>query len=203
TQRPPKDQQSTCSSASPLAKDAPALFSIPATRPVSFGQRSVHCRGVLRGQRGNSRLAARMLFSLKSWSDGKSGAATLRLGSMDDRSRRPSRRSACRARPARTVLHGDPSAGTQRSVPARRHPTGQDGDATREGNMTDKAKAQVFIDNERVRVTEWRFAPGAATGWHRHEMDYVVVPMLDGALELVGPDNTRHRTELRKGVPYF
>lgn len=69
--------------------------------------------------------------------------------------------------------------------------------------MTDKAKAQVFIDNERVRVTEWRFAPGAATGWHRHEMDYVVVPMLDGALELVGPDNTRHRTELRKGVPYF
>src|SRR5690606_40005616 len=83
TQRPPKDQQSTCSSASPLAKDAPALFSIPATRPVSFGQRSVHCRGVLRGQRGNSRLAARMLFSSKSWSDGKSGAATLRLGSMD------------------------------------------------------------------------------------------------------------------------
>ena len=42
---------------------------------------------------------------------------------------------------------------------------------------TPAAKPTVFIDNERVRVTEWRFAPGAATGWHRHEYDYVVVPM--------------------------
>ena len=38
-----------------------------------------------------------------------------------------------------------------------------------------EATPTVFIDNERVRVTEWRFAPGAATGWHRHEYDYVVV----------------------------
>ena len=47
--------------------------------------------------------------------------------------------------------------------------------------MTDeRAVATVKIDNERVRVTEWRFAPGAATGWHRHELDYVVVPMTTG-----------------------
>lgn len=69
--------------------------------------------------------------------------------------------------------------------------------------MTARANPKIFIDNERVRVTEWRFAPGAATGWHRHEMDYVVVPMLDGALELVGADGARHRAELHKGVPYF
>ena len=30
-------------------------------------------------------------------------------------------------------------------------------------------------DNARVRITEWRFAPGAETGWHRHELDYVLV----------------------------
>ncbi len=48
-----------------------------------------------------------------------------------------------------------------------------------------EATSKVFIDNERVRVTEWRFAPGAATGWHRHEYDYVVVPMLDGKLRIV------------------
>ena len=42
------------------------------------------------------------------------------------------------------------------------------------------AVATVQLDNERVRVTEWRFAPGAATGWHRHEHDYVVVPMTTG-----------------------
>ena len=63
--------------------------------------------------------------------------------------------------------------------------------------MTARA-TPTFIDNERVRVTEWRFAPGAATGWHRHAMDYVVVPMLDGELELVGPDGERTRAKLSK-----
>jgi beta-alanine degradation protein BauB len=69
--------------------------------------------------------------------------------------------------------------------------------------VTERATSTVFIDNERVRVTEWRFAPGAATGWHRHAMDYVVVPMVDGALELVGSEGKRTRAELSKGVPYF
>jgi quercetin dioxygenase-like cupin family protein len=69
--------------------------------------------------------------------------------------------------------------------------------------MTGSATSKSFIDNERVRVTEWRFAPGAATGWHRHAMDYVVVPMLDGALELVGQGGERTRAQLSKGVPYF
>jgi quercetin dioxygenase-like cupin family protein len=40
----------------------------------------------------------------------------------------------------------------------------------------------VQLDDERFRVTEWRFAPGAHTGWHRHELDYVVVPMTTGPL---------------------
>jgi quercetin dioxygenase-like cupin family protein len=64
------------------------------------------------------------------------------------------------------------------------------------------AQPTVFIDNERVRVTEWRFASGAATGWHRHEMDYVVVPLLDGRLKLVERGGERY-AELKKGVPYF
>ena len=34
-------------------------------------------------------------------------------------------------------------------------------------------------------------------------MDYVVVPMLDGDLELVGPGGERTRAQLSKGVPYF
>ncbi len=66
-----------------------------------------------------------------------------------------------------------------------------------------KAQATVFIDNERVRVTEWRFAPGAATGWHRHAYDYVVVPMADGRLKLVTDGGEVSIAELKKGVPYF
>lgn len=65
------------------------------------------------------------------------------------------------------------------------------------------ARSTVFIDNERVRVTEWRFAPGAATGWHRHGFDYVVVPMADGRLKLVTEGGQASIAELKKGVPYF
>ena len=65
-----------------------------------------------------------------------------------------------------------------------------------------KATSKVLIDNERTRVAEWRFAPGAATGWHRHEYDYVVVPMLDGRLKLLEAGGERF-SELKQGVPYF
>jgi quercetin dioxygenase-like cupin family protein len=46
------------------------------------------------------------------------------------------------------------------------------------------ARPTVQVDNEHVRVTEWRFGPGEATGWHRHEHDYVVVPMTVGPLRI-------------------
>ena len=64
------------------------------------------------------------------------------------------------------------------------------------------AAPAVQEDNARVRVTEWRFPPGAATGWHVHEYDYVVVPTTDGTLRLETPDGTA-TAELRHGVPYY
>ncbi len=70
--------------------------------------------------------------------------------------------------------------------------------------MSERASATptVFIDNERVRVTEWRFAPEQATGWHRHEYDYVIVPLTSGTLQLETPDGSVE-AELAVGVPYF
>ena len=59
-----------------------------------------------------------------------------------------------------------------------------------------------LIDNERVRVTEWRFRPGEATGWHRHEYDYVVVPVTTGQLHLKEPDGER-TIDIVLGTPYF
>lgn len=47
------------------------------------------------------------------------------------------------------------------------------------------------IDNERVIVTEWRFAPGAETGWHTHGHDYVVVPIANGLLHLETPEGLK------------
>jgi beta-alanine degradation protein BauB len=69
--------------------------------------------------------------------------------------------------------------------------------------MSGTAKPTVFIDNDKVRVTEWRFGPGDNTGWHRHGMDYVVVPLMDGKVKLKLPGNEETMAEMKKGVPYF
>ena len=58
------------------------------------------------------------------------------------------------------------------------------------------------IENERVIVTEWRFARGASTGWHRHAHDYVIVPLMDGRLRLATADGET-TAEMKKGVPYY
>ena len=66
------------------------------------------------------------------------------------------------------------------------------------------ATATVLIDNERTRVTKWRFPElGDNTGWHRHECGYIVVPTLDGVLEIKGADDSLTKSDLKTGVPYF
>lgn len=64
-----------------------------------------------------------------------------------------------------------------------------------------KAVPTVQIDNQRVIVTEWAFAPGAETGQHIHALDYVVVPLTSGTLRLVEPEGTRD-AQLIAGVSY-
>ena len=64
-----------------------------------------------------------------------------------------------------------------------------------------KAKANLQIDNERVVVTEWRFPPGAETGWHRHGYDYIVVPEMDGQL-LIETIDGENIADLKLGQSY-
>jgi quercetin dioxygenase-like cupin family protein len=63
------------------------------------------------------------------------------------------------------------------------------------------AKPTVQLENDRVIVTEWRFAPGAETTWHRHAYDYVVVPQTTGKL-LIQTDSGENIAELVSGVSY-
>ena len=66
------------------------------------------------------------------------------------------------------------------------------------------ARSTVLIDNERTRVTEWRFPKrGDNTGWHRHEHDYVVVPLFDGVLEVETGGGGRTTAAMSNGAPYF
>ena len=66
-----------------------------------------------------------------------------------------------------------------------------------------QAVPTIQVDNDRVRVTEWRFAPGAETGFHTHQRDYVVVPSGDGRLKLISPQGEESFADLKHGVSYF
>jgi beta-alanine degradation protein BauB len=58
------------------------------------------------------------------------------------------------------------------------------------------------IENDRARATRHRMAPGAHTGLHRHEYDYIIVPVTDGRMRLVEGDR-ESIAELTAGVAYF
>ena len=65
------------------------------------------------------------------------------------------------------------------------------------------AKSDVQVDTPEVRVTEWRLAPGSATGRHTHEMDYVIVPVTTGEMTIVAPDGQHSKSQLATGKSYF
>ena len=65
------------------------------------------------------------------------------------------------------------------------------------------AKANVLINNNKVKVTEWSFEIGDSTGHHIHEYNYIVVPMLDGELKILDKDNKEKISKLSKGGAYY
>jgi len=68
--------------------------------------------------------------------------------------------------------------------------------------MPGPAIPTIQTDTPEVRVTEWRLPPDTATGQHRHEYDYVVVPMTDGVLTIVAAAG-RSAGPLTAGQSYF
>ena len=70
--------------------------------------------------------------------------------------------------------------------------------------VTERPKAipTVQVDDNAVRVTEWHFPPGAETGAHVHDMDYVVVPMTSGALTIEMHDGSVVLSNLTAGQSY-
>ena len=57
-------------------------------------------------------------------------------------------------------------------------------------------------ENDTFVVTRWDFAPGAETGRHVHEMDYVVVPLTTGTLTIEGADGQITQSPLTNGASY-
>jgi len=65
-----------------------------------------------------------------------------------------------------------------------------------------KAIATTLVDDSRVCVTRFDFAPGAETGWHRHAHDYVITAVTDCHMSLELPDGTVTQAHIPAGDAY-
>ncbi len=66
------------------------------------------------------------------------------------------------------------------------------------------ARGDIGLDDGRVRVTTWTFdTAGAAIGHHRHEFDYVVVPITGGTFTVTDADGSVREMEQVAGSPYL
>lgn len=53
-----------------------------------------------------------------------------------------------------------------------------------------------------MRVTRYDFAPGAETGWHKHAMDYVILPMTPCHFLLEDPGGGSRNADMQAGDDY-
>ena len=65
-----------------------------------------------------------------------------------------------------------------------------------------KGRPGPVLEARDFRRAFTRFQKDQATGWHRHEHDYVIVPLMDGKLKIVTKDGDSI-AEMKKGAPYF
>ncbi len=61
------------------------------------------------------------------------------------------------------------------------------------------ARHELLFEDDRTRITQWSFAPGDRTGWHRHDWDYVTVQQSGGTLLLQGADGSETRVAYEPG----
>lgn len=65
-----------------------------------------------------------------------------------------------------------------------------------------QAEVTQMVDDARVRVTRFDFAPGAETGWHRHEFDYVITAVTDCRMRLEEPGGATREVTVPAGTAY-
>ena len=64
---------------------------------------------------------------------------------------------------------------------------------------TAEAERIVMLEDEKTRITSWRFPPGTETGWHRHTHNYVTIQQSGGQLHLENRDGTVKVIEYEDG----
>ena len=66
-----------------------------------------------------------------------------------------------------------------------------------------KAKPEVQVDNQLVRITKYIFQPGDETGMHKHEYDYVITPIVGGNILLIDRKENKSEAILVASESYF
>lgn len=64
------------------------------------------------------------------------------------------------------------------------------------------AVGTLLMENDRVRVTRFDFAPGAETGWHVHPLEYVITTLTACHLRLELPGGEVRDSVVPAGSAY-
>jgi beta-alanine degradation protein BauB len=68
--------------------------------------------------------------------------------------------------------------------------------------MTTGSHGEVQLENDWFRVTRWTIDPGGAIPMHRHDHEYVVVPLVTDTMHVVTADGTEIVAEFVAGQSY-
>lgn len=68
--------------------------------------------------------------------------------------------------------------------------------------MSTGSHGEVQPENEHFRVTQWTIEPGGVIPMHRHDYEYVVVPMVTDTMHVTNADGSEIVAELVAGRSY-
>ena len=72
------------------------------------------------------------------------------------------------------------------------------GEPTRE-NPNGPIGTEVVYENDRVRVWDMKVAPGGKKAWHHHTLDYVIINVTGGKIELENVEGKIIQTDDKVG----
>ncbi|SJN10164.1 Protein export cytoplasm protein SecA ATPase RNA helicase (TC 3.A.5.1.1) [Leucobacter sp. 7(1)] len=68
--------------------------------------------------------------------------------------------------------------------------------------MSTGSHGEVQLENEYFRVTQWTIEPGGVIPMHRHDYEYVVVPMVTDTMHVTNADGSEIVANLVAGQSY-
>jgi len=68
--------------------------------------------------------------------------------------------------------------------------------------MSTGSHAELQLENDVFRVTKWTIEPGGSIPMHRHDYEYVVIPLVTDTMQVVNADGSEFDAELTTGQSY-